>query len=110
VVPHTAEIVGAEIRHAPAMNCGFAGPARAFQALYRYRLSLNGARPAERQLCSRLGAGAILSQPIQMTVKNRILKALPSREFEMMAKTLTRVDLALGETLHRAGDTQAARP
>lgn len=36
--------------------------------------------------------------------KNRILAALPALEFEMIAKNLTHVDLALGETLHRAGD------
>jgi CRP-like cAMP-binding protein len=45
-----------------------------------------------------------LPHPIQTTVKNRILAALPALEFEMIAKNLTHVDLALGQTLHRAGD------
>lgn len=45
-----------------------------------------------------------MSQLSQTTVKNRILAALPALEFALMAKHLTRVDLALGESLHRAGD------
>jgi CRP-like cAMP-binding protein len=40
----------------------------------------------------------------QKTVKNRILAALPELEFAMIAKSLVRVDLQLGETLHRAGE------
>ncbi len=42
--------------------------------------------------------------PVQSTVKNRILAALPPLEFALLAKHLNHVDLALGESLHRAGD------
>ncbi|MEJ0024201.1 MAG: Crp/Fnr family transcriptional regulator [Alphaproteobacteria bacterium] len=42
--------------------------------------------------------------PVQTTVKNRILAALPELEFAMVAKDLTPVSLALGQPLHRAGD------
>jgi CRP-like cAMP-binding protein len=40
----------------------------------------------------------------QALVKNRILAALPPLEFVSLCKSLTRIDLALGETLHLAGD------
>lgn len=49
--------------------------------------------------------GAILTQPIQKSIRNRILAALPAREFALLAQHLTRIDLHLGEPLHRAGDT-----
>ncbi len=42
--------------------------------------------------------------PLQSAVRNRILSALPATEFALLAKHLTHVDLALGESLHRAGD------
>ncbi len=42
--------------------------------------------------------------PPQTKVRNRILAALPAREYEIIAKSLTHVDLHLGESLHRAGD------
>ncbi len=45
-----------------------------------------------------------MSRPLQATVKNRILAALPAQEFSLIAGHLTRVELALGESLHRAGD------
>ncbi|MFZ2030805.1 MAG: Crp/Fnr family transcriptional regulator [Vitreimonas sp.] len=45
-----------------------------------------------------------MSLPTQSSVKNRILAALPPLEFAMLANHLTHVDLALGESLHRAGD------
>lgn len=45
-----------------------------------------------------------MSSPLQNLVKNRILAALPASEFAALAGSLTRVDLHLGETLHRAGD------
>lgn len=45
-----------------------------------------------------------MSQSLQATVKNRILAALPVLEFTVLAKHLKYVDLALGESLHRAGD------
>ena len=45
-----------------------------------------------------------MSHPIQSTVKNRILAALPELEFAMVAKGLTHVDLTLGQSLHRSGD------
>src|SRR6185295_2195463 len=45
-----------------------------------------------------------MSQVLQTTVKNRILAALPALEFALLAKHLTHVELALGESLHRAGD------
>jgi len=36
--------------------------------------------------------------------KNRILAALPAVESAMLARHLVRIELSLGETLHRAGD------
>jgi len=42
--------------------------------------------------------------PLQTSVKNRILAALPATEFALLANHLTHVKLALGESLHRAGD------
>lgn len=42
--------------------------------------------------------------PDQKTIRNRILAALPSPEFSLIAAHLVRVDLQLGECLHRAGD------
>jgi CRP-like cAMP-binding protein len=45
-----------------------------------------------------------LSHPVQSTVQNSILAALPELEFAMLAKSLTRVELTLGQPLHRAGD------
>jgi CRP-like cAMP-binding protein len=45
-----------------------------------------------------------MSLPLQTAVKNRILAALPPSEFALIAKHLTHVELALGESLHRAGD------
>ncbi len=40
----------------------------------------------------------------QTTVKNRILKALPAKEFAMLAKGLTPVRLDFGQTLHHSGE------
>lgn len=45
-----------------------------------------------------------MSYILQSMVKNRILTALPALEFEMLAPNLTHVVLALGETLHQAGE------
>ena len=45
-----------------------------------------------------------MSLLLQSSVKNRILAALPPVEFALLAKDLTHVNLALGESLHRAGD------
>ncbi len=45
-----------------------------------------------------------MSQPIQKTIRNRILAALPEADFALLATGLVPVDLQLGETLHRAGD------
>ena len=45
-----------------------------------------------------------MSHPEQKTIKNRILAALPASEFALVAKTLSPVDMDLGETLHRAGE------
>ncbi len=45
-----------------------------------------------------------MSIPLQDLVQNRILAALPPSEFAALAGSLTRVDLDMGETLHRAGD------
>lgn len=44
-----------------------------------------------------------MSRPVQAIVRNRILAALPAEEFALAAEHLTRVELALGESLHRAG-------
>lgn len=41
---------------------------------------------------------------IQSNVQNRILAALPPEEFKLIADRLTRVELALGQSLHRAGE------
>jgi CRP-like cAMP-binding protein len=46
-----------------------------------------------------------LSIPPKIAVKNRILAALPVDEFAKLAPHLTRVELSLGQCLHRAGDT-----
>jgi CRP-like cAMP-binding protein len=45
-----------------------------------------------------------LPQPTQKTIRNRILAALPEPEFARLAGSLVRVDLELGQTLHRAGE------
>lgn len=45
-----------------------------------------------------------MSITLQSAVKNRILAALPAAEFAHVAKSLTYVDLALGQPMHRAGD------
>lgn len=45
-----------------------------------------------------------MPRPIQSAVRNRILAALPAAEFALVAEHLTRVELTLGESLHRAGD------
>jgi CRP-like cAMP-binding protein len=45
-----------------------------------------------------------MPQPTQISVRNRILAALPASEFGFLAPTLTHVELELGQTLHRAGD------
>jgi CRP-like cAMP-binding protein len=41
---------------------------------------------------------------IQATVRNKILAALPADEFKLIADKLTRVELTLGQSLHRAGE------
>lgn len=46
-----------------------------------------------------------MSFPPKIAVKNRILAALPAEEFAKVAPHLTRVELSLGQSLHRAGDT-----
>jgi CRP-like cAMP-binding protein len=45
-----------------------------------------------------------LSHSSQKAVRNRILAALPAPEFALLAPNLVRVELELGETLHRAGE------
>lgn len=45
-----------------------------------------------------------MGQPVQKTIRNRILAALPEAEFALLAGDLTRVDLKIGETLHPAGE------
>jgi CRP-like cAMP-binding protein len=45
-----------------------------------------------------------LTQATQKSIRNRILSALPAPEFAMLADSLTRIDLQLGETLHTAGE------
>lgn len=46
-----------------------------------------------------------MSRPLQANVRNRILAALPATEFILVSDHLTHVELELGESLHRAGDT-----
>jgi len=41
----------------------------------------------------------------QSNIRNRILAAVPASEYALISKSLTRVELQLGENLHRAGDT-----
>ncbi len=41
---------------------------------------------------------------LQSTVRNRILADLPAEEFRLIADRLHRVELSLGESLHRAGE------
>lgn len=48
--------------------------------------------------------GALLSQPEQTKLRNRILTALPVAEFRIIQPHLTPITLALGQTLHRAGE------
>ncbi len=48
-----------------------------------------------------------MSHPLQASVHNRILAALPAAEFALLAENLTQIALAPGEVLHRAGDAIA---
>ena len=41
---------------------------------------------------------------LQKSVRNRILAALPAEEFALIDGKLHRVELSLGESLHRAGE------
>jgi CRP-like cAMP-binding protein len=45
-----------------------------------------------------------MPHPIHATVRNRILSALPAAEFKLAAEKLHRVELTLGQSLHRAGE------
>jgi CRP-like cAMP-binding protein len=38
-------------------------------------------------------------------IRNRLLAGIPAEEFSLIAKNLVRVDLQIGESLHRAGET-----
>jgi CRP-like cAMP-binding protein len=49
-------------------------------------------------------AELLVPHPIQAVTRNRILAALPPGEFKLIAEKLHRVDLALGQSLHRAGE------
>ncbi|MDZ4760320.1 MAG: Crp/Fnr family transcriptional regulator [Alphaproteobacteria bacterium] len=40
----------------------------------------------------------------QMGVRNKILRALPPAEFKLVMGSVTRIELELGQNLHRAGD------
>jgi CRP-like cAMP-binding protein len=46
-----------------------------------------------------------LPHSLQSNIRNQILAAVPVLEYALISKSLTHVDLHLGETLHRAGDT-----
>lgn len=46
-----------------------------------------------------------MTHPDQSRIKNRILSAMPPEEYALLADALVRVDLHLGESLHRAGET-----
>jgi len=46
-----------------------------------------------------------MSAIVQTEVRNRILSALPASEFVVVANRLTYIDLHLGQSLHRAGET-----
>jgi CRP-like cAMP-binding protein len=45
-----------------------------------------------------------MSRPLQAGVRNRLLAALPTSEFALLAEHLIPVDLTLGQSLHRAGE------
>ncbi|MEQ1808847.1 MAG: Crp/Fnr family transcriptional regulator [Terricaulis sp.] len=45
-----------------------------------------------------------MPQRLQKNVRNRILTALPEDEFKLLTENLHYVELALGESLHRAGE------
>ncbi|MBK6704762.1 MAG: Crp/Fnr family transcriptional regulator [Caulobacteraceae bacterium] len=45
-----------------------------------------------------------MPQRLQKNVRNRILTALPEDEFKLLMEKLHYVELALGESLHRAGE------
>lgn len=45
-----------------------------------------------------------MPHPIQAVVRNRILAALPREEFKLIADKMHRVEHALGQSLHRAGE------
>ncbi|MBK8542757.1 MAG: Crp/Fnr family transcriptional regulator [Caulobacteraceae bacterium] len=45
-----------------------------------------------------------MPQRLQKNVRNRILTALPEDEFKLLTEKLHYVELALGESLHRAGE------
>lgn len=64
----------------------------------------NGHWPAERGQRSRPDAGAPLTNFHQHSLKNSLLASLPPSEFEIVATSLTRIDLELGEPLHGAGE------
>lgn len=68
-----------------------------------HRSTSKGTRSAERFTSSRPQEELVLSPPNQKAIRNRILSALPAHEFALVAESLTRVDLRLGETLHLAG-------
>ncbi len=66
--------------------------------------SFGGARPPERGLSPALGDGALLTHPEHAKIRNRLLAAMTPAELALLANSLTRVDLELGQSLHRAGD------
>jgi len=45
-----------------------------------------------------------VSRLVQASIRNRVLAALPATEFALLAAHLSRVELALGERLHSAGE------
>jgi CRP-like cAMP-binding protein len=50
-------------------------------------------------------AGARMTQIEQSELKNRILSVLPAAEFASLSTFLEPVELELGQTLHRSGET-----
>lgn len=77
-------------------------------ACYECRVGYSGhGRGADwetRDACPRRRWRMRVSRLLQSAVKNRILAALPESEFALIAGHLSHVELALGQSLHRAGE------
>jgi len=71
--------------------------------LYQYRSLPFGAGPTESARAPRLRSINV-AHLVQTIFRNRILAALPAAEIKLIGDKLHRVELALGQSLHRAGE------